>query len=635
MLGFKDTLTLSLTKLRVRRVRLVITLIVSGIVFTVLGFLSLVSSGITHSMASFTAEGLLNHYVTTVMSPNFFSQSYMTEAKTIARAETLDAQRIAAQAKEAQRLGIPFDPKTASHAVAQQPGQSGAAGAKYLDTSNPAARQAVVDTHKNTDQDQAKSSSATYHPSAFYQSFQVANGGAIPSQISLTPIIGGKEQEQTPSNVADTGIRDSVVNFQNELTAFSTTLMKPFVLEGASLDAAPGDPLPVLAPIDAAEKLLGMPPLSRKATAQDKIARLGEIRSKAKGLTFEVCFRNSTAINLQGQAKQQAADMAAHKGEAGYQKPSLIYGQAGSACLPTPVASDTRSAEEKALAAKQLQFDEEFGQAKPVTGRMQFKIVGIQPQPGTLVQAPGLEAVFASLFTSTLGQGWFVPLEAVTKNPLLGPLIADPYALATGVRTNYVDFNARADQKSFIEAKGCTFSGVSEPDCSGGRLLLTPFGNPLATFADAQKGISQGEIIALSIIAILAAIVMMGTIGKVIADSRKETSVFRAVGAKRLDIAQIYLLYTLILASLAFLVAVAIGAGFALYLELKYTPDISALAVLAFNAKDLHKTFHLIGFNPLDFAKIYLFVLATALFSAGVPLLGAIKRNPVKDMRED
>jgi hypothetical protein len=57
--------------------------------------------------------------------------------------------------------------------------------------------------------------------------------------------------------------------------------------------------------------------------------------------------------------------------------------------------------------------------------------------------------------------------------------------------------------------------------------------------------------------------------------------------------------------------------------------------VLAFNAKDLHKTFHLIGFNPLDFAKIYLFVLATALFSAGVPLLGAIKRNPVKDMRED
>jgi ABC-type antimicrobial peptide transport system permease subunit len=128
---------------------------------------------------------------------------------------------------------------------------------------------------------------------------------------------------------------------------------------------------------------------------------------------------------------------------------------------------------------------------------------------------------------------------------------------------------------------------------------------------------------------------MIGTIGKVIADNRKETSVFRALGAKRHEIAQIYLLYTGILATLSFLVALGIGLAVAVYVEAAYSPVLSVQAVLAFNTHDLHKTFHLIGFNALDLIKIFGFAIVVSLVSASVPIAHNLSRNPIKDMREE
>jgi ABC-type lipoprotein release transport system permease subunit len=162
-----------------------------------------------------------------------------------------------------------------------------------------------------------------------------------------------------------------------------------------------------------------------------------------------------------------------------------------------------------------------------------------------------------------------------------------------------------------------------------------PYGNPLAALADAWGPISKTLGIGLLIIIGICSFVMMGTIGKVIADSRKETSVFRAVGAKRMDIAQIYLLYTAILGTLSFGLAVLLGGAVALWFEATYSGTVSADAVLAFNTHDLHKTFHLIGFAPLDMAAIYLLALGVSLLGALLPLLTNVSRNPVKDMRAD
>ena len=70
-------------------------------------------------------------------------------------------------------------------------------------------------------------------------------------------------------------------------------------------------------------------------------------------------------------------------------------------------------------------------------------------------------------------------------------------------------------------------------------------------------------------------------------------------------------------------------------LESLYGAATSTQAVLAFNSHDLSKPFHLIGLNLADLASIYGFVLVIALVSAVIPLLSNIRRNPVKDMREE
>ena len=50
------------------------------------------------------------------------------------------------------------------------------------------------------------------------------------------------------------------------------------------------------------------------------------------------------------------------------------------------------------------------------------------------------------------------------------------------------------------------------------------------------------------VVGAIAGVILMGMIGRIIADSRKETAVFRAVGASRLAVAQVYVAYTVYLA---------------------------------------------------------------------------------------
>ena len=82
-----------------------------------------------------------------------------------------------------------------------------------------------------------------------------------------------------------------------------------------------------------------------------------------------------------------------------------------------------------------------------------------------------------------------------------------------------------------------------------------------------ERGSVNGSVftIVALVIAAIAALIMMGMIGRVIGDSRRETAVFRAIGAKRNDIRAIYSTYTFFL-SLGIVVATlvigtAVAAG--------------------------------------------------------------------------
>ena len=128
---------------------------------------------------------------------------------------------------------------------------------------------------------------------------------------------------------------------------------------------------------------------------------------------------------------------------------------------------------------------------------------------------------------------------------------------------------------------------------------------------------------------------MMGTVGRLIADSRRETAVFRAIGAKKLDIAQIYLLYTLLLALLVALFACAIGVIAALVTQHLFSATFTVQALVAYNSQNFNQTFHLFSFYWPDVLYLAGIAMATGLLSAALPLTRNLRRNPIRDMRDD
>jgi hypothetical protein len=630
MITFRDNLTLATTKLRVRRGWLIVTLLVAGILFTVLIFGSLFIRGVLGSLTSFTKDGFLDRYIVTGTRGNS-DYALMNDPGVRDRAKAINDQITAKKTAEAKRLGVAYDPKSDEGPVYDASDQGGPV---TLNPMHPASRQALAERIKTTDTPEIfKKAAAAYHPTGFYSGF--ALGGAISqSNSSLTPIVAGTETQTAQYTGPGT---DSIASFSNSATAMDSTMLQPFLFDGVSLTTKRGDAIPILAPPDALERLLGLKALPRGATPKQKIDRLSQLRQSSKNLPFDVCYRNKPAIELLAQAKSQAKLIKDHHTEAGYQAPTLQYAVPTTACTAVTVSRDTRNADEKKQDAAMEQFKAEFGAEAPATVPLHFRVVGIVPQPSSADSANDFSAFISSMFTTTLGFGWYIAGDAAQTEPHLAAIMNDPVVTVLGIRNYFVEFKNRQDQKAFIDSAGCQINRSSAPDCgkNGEKLFLMPYGNPLAALADAWGPISKTLGIGLLIIIGICSFVMMGTIGKVIADSRKETSVFRAVGAKRMDIAQIYLLYTAILGTLSFGLAVLLGGAVALWFEATYSGTVSADAVLAFNTHDLHKTFHLIGFAPLDMAAIYLLALGVSLLGALLPLLTNVSRNPVKDMRAD
>ena len=165
--------------------------------------------------------------------------------------------------------------------------------------------------------------------------------------------------------------------------------------------------------------------------------------------------------------------------------------------------------------------------------------------------------------------------------------------------------------------------------------MLQTYGSASLAIDEFQAGFRKVQLIAAGIIGVIAAVILMGMIGRIIADARKETAVFRALGASRLSISQIYLVYTLYLGILTVLIALVLGFGIALFVDSKLSPDASITMALLFNASDLAKQFHFYGLDFIDVGIISASIIGAALLGSLIPIAHNVRRNPIKDMRED
>jgi ABC-type antimicrobial peptide transport system permease subunit len=117
-------------------------------------------------------------------------------------------------------------------------------------------------------------------------------------------------------------------------------------------------------------------------------------------------------------------------------------------------------------------------------------------------------------------------------------------------------------------------------------------------------------------------------------DSRRETGVFRAIGAKRAHIAQIYSLYTLLLMLAAYCLAVLVSAVFALFMTQQFSDDITA-EIAGITGGDLDSSFSFFGITLLHHVYILVGAIVLGWVGAIIPVAKSLRKDPLRYLRED
>lgn len=648
-----DGIRLASAKLRAHRVRTGIITSIVAVLFSGIVMVLCVVAGVTASMRDFGREGLGSRYIVQARPIVDSNMLYSNSNEAIIAQLSDETTKLTAQKKaEAKRLGLdysaandttlPLQEVEMGNGKQKMPNQMSPVTQKVLDEYlNSLPNLSYADFKKLADSSGAK---AAYHSTT--QTYMMRSQG---SQIAA--VIDGKEQRQQDQSKTMGPPQGVEQLAQGSWVYFDSELLKPFVLPGQSLAVGEDGSIPVIAPVAAAEKFIKMSPVSSTASASEQLNHLKKLRADVAGKTAQLCYRNAASAELLNQAYSQKDEMERNKNNRDYTAPALQYNIPADACGEVTIKKDTRTTDEKKFTENQLNFKRQFeGYEDPSQGIITIRIVGLVPD---MNYSMGFSAkdLISGMLRSGLGDGWFSPISAIEPDSLPARIATRYDATTPNGRAYYAEFNSYQDAKAFTEKTTCdvqlstqemmSFS-MNTPDprvekCykAGKYFDITSFGNNASAIEDLRRGVWKVMKYVAPAILCIAALVLMGVVGKIIADSRRETAVFRALGATRSSIAQIYLTYSVFIAIFIALLAILLGAVGALLVSNRYSPDISVNAVLAFNASDIHKQFTLFGIEPTYLLVVFGLVVTAALLSTLIPLLTNIRRNPIRDMRDE
>lgn len=658
-----DGFRLAGTKLHARRLRLTITIIISSLLFATLAFIGAVAEGVIHSLSDFGKEGYGQRYfvqATPITHDTNVGPGSNTEF--IDELRPIENKLIADKKMAAKQLDLSYDEsidQSLPFFIYKNP--NGGTD-EFLNFMSPITQKMIEEKNRAipgndfaTFQSRASSAGgiATYRSTAsstaVFSSFGAANG-------TFSVLVDGKEQ--TPVDqygpIDSRGINSIT---QLGIRGADEDLIEPFILPGQTMRVKDDGAIPLIAPYSAAEEILGLSPLPQTASTEQKLSRLVEVREAIVKETGQLCYRNGASMAIYSQAIQQQSEIERNKGNKDYIKPTLIYNVPQTACGAVTIKSDTRTATEKKQAANQISFDKQFGTyQEPEQQIINIRIIGLSPDV-TDDYSISLSSIVASLLTSSLGQGWVAPQQALTNNEIFRKLQGGTVdEIALGNVVYYAEFSNLADTKKFISDQTCKNvmsvgvggntllapeNGIGMADLAtecanqGKPFYVGPYGNNEGALEEFRTYTWKFARIAILVIMAIASLIMMGNVGKIIADSRRETAVFRSLGAKRMDISQIYLTYILLVSVFIGLVAIAVGTIGAYILNSHLSPDLSVMAVTVYNSQDVHKQFMLYGLNLLYMSAILGVTVIAGLLSAVIPLLSNMHRNPINDMRDE
>lgn len=583
-----DAYILARTKRKTRRIRMALVVFVSALMFSVLIFGSFVATGLQKSASQFKDVGYNSRFLASAYSVGYTDYSqFDTEIK-------------AQMDSELRARGVKVDDALRN-------------GSEYMMEFTTRAAQASAKADQERQAALEQKIATNFKPRTFYhlETIESLQGVGLRSEKDPDPFLTSAlkpSAEQRPKGF-----------FGQEGPMFlgvEQDMLTPVVASGQSLDWQPGQAYPVLVPYAYLATLADKSVVN--VSSEEKINTYRQLIGEYTGKELTYCYRNPTA------QEQLSAVLA-------YNKQAEIDKDRTTNPLPVTPCQGFDQAQLKKLGIIQSST---AGSVKPLFPRpvtppltrdVKLKIAGFVPTPDMTSNN-----IFASMFSSI--NNWpstmpvILPAEVVAQDPFLRTKSDAGFAM----HYLFVDFANRADQKAFV-ASGCSGEECMKSDS----LFITAFGNiKVALEGTIEGGIKVMKWVVLGI-SVIAGLMLMMTISKVIADSRREIAVFRALGARRRDIAQIYFTYGFMLAGSSLVVAIVLAVIGALIFSAKFSGGLNTLMVEATGAFTLQTNTVLLGVNWLWLAAIAGVLFLASFIGILIPVLLSNRKNLMNIMRDE
>lgn len=628
MISIVDAVVLARTKLRVHKVRTGFAVGIAGILFGLIAAAIIIMQGIFSSIASFSDEGLNNRTIVSVTRAGdmYGTDAYemREDAGLIAAVESAHRALVAKKQTAAQKNGIDYQARSEDPSPVEVDRATGKKRISDEGLGSPVVESVAASYGDNRYIPfNIKEHIATYSSARVLQS----NMPVLSQDGSLQYMKDGKEPKEFAIDRSSSFMSDDAMT----LMVYGETVTKPFVTNMA-YNPTSGE-LPIILPYGAAEKLLQLKPLDDTASQQQHLNRLRDVRRRVGEITVSFCHRNTASQQLLARATSQ------QKSSATVEQPLLYDVPDPASCGAVVTAKDTRTAEERRVDAAFVQYAKDIGTyvGEPDQQKIVFRGVGISGD-ALYEQSSSVIGLVSGLLNSSLGYNvWSIPEDLLKKVPaqyVPEAVFADnslPKSRAGVVmyESYLVEFTDVDQARAFMKQNG-GMSGVQSNE-----VFATPFGSNMLITEEMKDYFEQALKWVFLTLGLVAVFILMGIIGRTMAESRRESAIFRAIGARRQDIGKIYGVYAGLLSVRVIMFALALGALLAGILDALYTEKATIGAHLAYAASDVSKSFHFFGLISPYLLWLIGVILVAGLVASIIPILLGARRNPIHDMRDD
>ena len=685
MIGFIDTVTLAVAKLKTRRIMMFITVLVAGLMFSVLFASALIISGVLNSFERFDRASNQSYLVKAVSSDVFMYRHlpplHKDDVQARAEANQHYLQYIEEQKALAKQHKIDFDEKSVKHPIKKY--KLGDHEEYIYDGESPVlerillAKQQKFIAEADNNFQGLKKRAAPFHPINFYKTSDYR------SQITGLKFIKSNQEDflnraqqelERNSGWGEADVRLSRYRLEEDI------MMKNLILPANDLRRQNNQAVPVVITATEAQALFG-DKLKITPMPTDKkqlIKWIEDVQRKINGQTYQACYRNEAESELLEKALEQQLVKDKPKDQkdqtdSAQDKPKIIYNLPTTACGRVTIKQDNRTKDDKKQDEARIALAKQTGEyQEPHTEMITFQVVGIFPPTdqttrGTTTQ---LTDIARDLLTNYTHQGAIIPLKLYRQLPNKASLdkIFFPSTVAknlassgkalenAGFHPTVVEFTNYQDAINFMafmngadilkneqQIDGPMKWLFGDPqayycnrtvDHSKYKFYTRPFGRNFATLQVIKSQSRALVLIVIGIISLIAAIILGLTMARVMSDSRHETAIFRAVGARRGDIAKVYLSYSLIIAVRIIITSLAFGMLISFTLNAIYGENLTILAKLSYGLFHHKINFTLFDINLVWLALLALAIIIMSLVAVLPPMLRNVVRNPIKDIKD-